>query len=140
MNDQVIKGFRCEVHLPDATVLVRKCATRPYEFARCRKTMLPGVITERWGWKLVGMSMTRTGAMNLISSGAARPGDIDEIFPVLAIPIYRKVKPFEAHLAECAKQPDPPKAFRSGLVGAVLENHPGADPAVIEEMLDAFGA
>jgi hypothetical protein len=140
MNDQVIKGFRCEVHLPDATVLVRKCATRPYEFARCRKTMLPGVITERWGWKLVGMSMTRTGAMNLISSGAARPGDIDEIFPVLAIPIYRKVKPFEAHLAECAKQPDPPKAFRGGLIEAIQENHPYATIEDITEMLDQMGA
>jgi hypothetical protein len=51
-----------------------------------------------------------------------------------------KQTPFQAHLEEVAKQPDPPKAFRSGLVGAVLENHPGADPAVINEMLDALGA
>jgi hypothetical protein len=90
MSEKILKGYRCEVHLPDATVLVRKCATRPYEFARCRKTMLPGVITERWGWKLIGMSMTRTGAVNLIGSRAARPGDIDEIFPVIAIPIYKR--------------------------------------------------
>jgi hypothetical protein len=86
----MIKGYRCEVHLPDATVLVRKCATRPYAFARCRKTMLPGVITDRWGWKLIGMSATYTGAMNLVGSRAQRPGDIDEIFPVIAIPIYKR--------------------------------------------------
>ena len=52
----------------------------------------------------------------------------------------KKQTPFEAHLEEIAKQPDPPKAFRSGLVGAVLENHPDADPDEIQDYLDWMGA
>lgn len=47
---------------------------------------------------------------------------------------------FKERLEEAAKQPDPKAAFRGGLVADVLENHPDADPAVIQEMLDAMGA
>ena len=51
-----------------------------------------------------------------------------------------KKKPFEAHLEEVAKQPDPPRAFRRGLVETIMENHPNATRETIEEMLDQMGA
>ncbi len=47
---------------------------------------------------------------------------------------------FRRTVAEAAKQPDPKKAFRGGLVATIQENHPDADPQEIQDMLDAFGA
>lgn len=46
---------------------------------------------------------------------------------------------FKEILEEVAKQPDPPAAFRAGLVAAVLEDHPNADPAAIEQMISDAG-
>jgi hypothetical protein len=51
-----------------------------------------------------------------------------------------KQTPFQAHLEEIAKQPDPPKAFRGGLIEAIQENHPDATIEDITEMLDQMGA
>jgi hypothetical protein len=51
---------------------------------------------------------------------------------------YRK-RPFEAALDEAAKAPDPKKAFRGGILGTVLENHPGLSEEDAQEMIDAFG-
>jgi len=90
--EKKLAGYRCEVHMPDGTVLVRKHATTPYEWALCRKQMLPGVITERWGWKLLGMSSTMLGAHRLVRSRGPE-GSIDEVFPVLAIPRYVTPRP-----------------------------------------------
>jgi len=85
MNEMKQAGWRCEVHCPDGTVLVRKHATTAYEWALCRKQMLPGPVTERWGWKLLGMSATMLGAHRLVRSRGPA-GSIDEIFKVVAIP------------------------------------------------------
>lgn len=91
MTDMKQAGYRCEVHMPDGTVLVRKHATTAYRFALCRKQMLPGVITERWGWKLLGMSATAHGANSLVKSRGPL-GCIDAVFPVIAIPRMVKAR------------------------------------------------
>ena len=51
-----------------------------------------------------------------------------------------KRKPFEDHIEECLEQPDPPRAFRSGMVASIQESHPNASAEIIEEMLDQMGA
>lgn len=46
---------------------------------------------------------------------------------------------FRKRLEDAAATPKPAKTFRKGLVAAVLENHPDADPDRVQEMIDAMG-